>query len=216
MTSRMRPVAFLQHAWADANPCDVRSAEVVGTPRIHDPSAHRSQDGRIMYHCLSLFLLAYLVWRRPVAGMTVGTLEGLWLLWPLYGLPELLSFNVHLTLAVTCLFAWRRDDLLHSVGLALGGAVVLGLPYYVPLGALGRPAAVLMGILCGELIVAAWVAAHLAYRVHSRDRDGQGLKPIRRILRAFEHLNAPLGTDGRGIVARPVGYRPGDPVPKRP
>lgn len=167
-----------------------------------------------MYHCLSLFLLAYLVWRRPIAGMTVGILEGMWLLWPLYGLPELLSFNVHLTLALTCLFAWRRDDLLHSVGLALGGALVLGLPYYVPLNVPGRPAAVLMGILCGELIVAAWVTAHLVYRAHFGDRDAQ-VGPIQQILRTLEELNAPLGTDDGRIVAKPAEYQPEEPVAER-
>lgn len=169
-----------------------------------------------MYHCLSLFLLAYLVWRRPVAGMTLGILEGLWLLWPLYGLPELLSFNVHLTLALTCLFAWRRDDLRHSVGLALGGAIVLGLPYYLPLKALGRPTAILMGVLCGELIAAAWVGAHLVYRIGVGTREVGGADPLCRLFRALEQLNAPLGTDGRTPVTRPIESPSGPPVAEHP
>jgi hypothetical protein len=150
--------------------------------------------------------------------MTVGILEGLWLLWPLYGLPELLSFNVHLTLALTCLFAWRRDDLLHSGGLALGGALVLGLPYYVPLEALGRPTAILMGVLCGELIAAAGVGAHLICRTGVGTRDARGSDPLCRLLRALEQLNAPLGTDGRTTVTRTVEPLPDprSPNPRNP
>jgi len=168
-----------------------------------------------MYHFLSLFLLAYLVWRRPVAGMTIGALEGMWLLGPLYGLPGLLSFNVHLTLALTCLFSWRSDDILHSVGLALGGAVVLGILHYVPLEVSGKPAAILIGVLCGELVVAAWVIAQLISRSDSGDENAQGPRPVRRILQTIEQLNAPLGMDSRDVASRRVEYRSGKPVAGR-
>ncbi len=156
-----------------------------------------------MYHSLPLCLLAYLVWRRPVVGTIVGALEGVWLLWPLYGLPELLSFNVHLTLALTCLFAWRGDDIRHSVGLALGGAAVLGLPYYAPPGAsgVGGPTAVLMGVLCGELVVAVWVTARLADRTRLDDQAPQVPACVRRVFRTLGRLNAPLGTRERGSVS---------------
>lgn len=149
-----------------------------------------------MYHYLPLCLLAYLVWRRPVAGMIVGALEGIWLLWPLYGLPELLSFNVHLTLALTCLFAWRGDDIPHSAGLALGGAAVLCLPYYVPPEAFGAggPAAVLMGVLCGELVVAAWVTARLADRTRLSGQAPRVPASVQRVFQTLGRLNAPLGT----------------------
>lgn len=168
----------------------------------------------MLYHCLSLFLLAYLAWRRPVAGAIVGALEGMWLLWPLYGLPELLSFNVHLTLALTCLFAWRRNDVFHSIGLALGGAVVLGLPSSLPAAALGRPAAVLMGVLWGELVVTVWVSGRLVHQLHSEDRDAQEPALTRRMLQTLGRLNSPLGTKGDKAVSRPAGHRSAEPSPK--
>ena len=157
---------------------------------------YSSRDGRMIYHCLSLLLLAYLVWRRPVAGMLIGILEGVWLLWPLYGLPEPVSFDVHLTLALTCLFAWRRDDPLHSVGLALAGMLVLGLLYHPPTGASGTPDAVLGGVLCGELIATAWLMGRLISRDPPRERPDRMPPSIRRVVRALGSLNAPLGTGG--------------------
>lgn len=151
----------------------------------------------MLYHCLSLLLLAYLVWRRPLTGTLVGVLEGIWLLWPLYGLPPILSFNVHLTLAITCLFAWRIDDIPHSTGLALGGAAILGLLYYLPLAALGQPAAVLGGVLCGELVVVAWTAVRLVCRGDNRDAGGL-VAP-----QTLARLNAPLGTVGGTPLSSP-------------
>lgn len=149
-----------------------------------------------MYHCIALSLLTYLVWRRPVAGMLIGILEGMWLLWPHYGLPELLSFNVHLTLALTCLFAWRRDDRSHSLGLALAGAVVLALLHHTSPDASRAPAAVLGGFLCGELIGAAWMVGRLFSRRSSSDRHARLPRPLRWMISALGRLNAPLGTRG--------------------
>lgn len=167
----------------------------------------------MMSHCFSLLLLAYLVWRRPVAGMLVGILEGMWLLWPLYGLPELLSFNVHLTLALTCLFSWRQDDRPHSMGLALAGTVALGLLYQSAPAAPETPTAVLGGILCGELVAATWTAGRLVYQGLGDDRGVRLPRFLRRMLWALGHLNAPLGTGGNGIV-RASDAR-GSPVPEK-
>lgn len=162
---------------------------------------HSSRDGRMIYHSLSLLFLSYLIWRRPVAGMLIGVLEGVWLLWPLYGLPEPLSFDVHLTLALTCLFAWREDDISHSVGLALAGASILGLFYHAPADATGTPTAVLGGVLCGEFVAAAWLIGRLVCRNHLEDRWARGT-PLRRVLRALVHTNAPLGTGGEKALSK--------------
>lgn len=131
-----------------------------------------------------------------MAGMFIGILEGVWLLWPLYGLPELVSFDVHLTLALICLFAWRGDDILHSVGLALAGTLVLGLHYHPPAGASGTPVAVLGGFLCGELVAAAWLIGRLICRDDSEDRCTRMPLSIRWMIQALGSLNAPLGTGG--------------------
>lgn len=169
----------------------------------------------MIYHCVSLLFLVYLVWRRPVAGMLVGILEGVWLLWPIYGLPELLSFDVHLTLATTCLFAWRRDDILHSVGLALAGGVILGLLPSPSAAASGAPAAVLGGFLCGELVAAAWMTGRLVSRRAPDDRHTRLSKVVRRTWRALGRLNAPLGPTGGETAADTEAFRAG-PVPDAP
>lgn len=161
--------------------------------RVLKHRASVSQDGRMMYHCFSLLLLTYLVWRRPLAGMVVGSLECMWLLWPLYGLPDVLSFDVHLTLALTCLFAWRADDARHSFGLAVAGGLVFGVLSHTPVDAWGPPSALLGGVLAGELIVAAWLTGRLLWHNHSGNADTRFASFIHQTVETCASLNAPLG-----------------------
>jgi hypothetical protein len=168
----------------------------------------------MIYHCFSLLLLAYLVWRRPIAGTLIGILEGIWLLWPLYGLPDLLPVDVHLTLALTCLFAWRSDDLLHSLGLAVAGGLVFGMLYHAPSDAWGRPATVLGGVLCGELIVAVWMTGRLLRRNHSVDERSQPTTLIQRASKTLTALNAPLGRNGASSTLG-VNLHRADPIPEQ-
>lgn len=168
----------------------------------------------MIYHCFSLLLLSYLVWRRPVAGTLVGILEGMWLLWPLYGLPAFLSFDVHLALALTCLFAWRADDASHSLGLAMAGGLVFGVLPHAPVDVWGGPSAVLGGVLCGELIVGVWLTGRLIYQTHAGNEYNRLVFSIRRAVGALASLNAPLGRDGEPRISAFKASHV-DPIPER-
>lgn len=141
----------------------------------------------VMDHLFALALLAYLVFRRPLAGVVVGILEGIWLLWPVYGLPEVVSLNAHVTLGLVCLFSWRSDDLFHSAGLCAGGAILLGIIYFLrPMA--GGASSVPAGFMIGELAALVWIGGQVLFQTRWSGSAEETPKAFLRI----SQLNSPL------------------------